>query len=392
MTYGAFKTVFLACLLAVAGAQGGANDTIWTPLFNGKDLDDWVPKIRYSVLGRDSLNTFRVDPCVNSTGNCLDVNYDKYTTFAKSPGGGDGTGYFGHLAYKRPFTHYLMRVEYQFYGNPVKDYASWSPQNNGLMIHAQSPESVVKDQDFPISAESQLRGPKGDDRSMQLCTPGTNYYDTLGNYKSGHCWKDQTLKLDATYFYDSPGWMSVAVEVLGDSLTRHYVGSKIVFAYKKLVQSPGSVSGTGVHITEGAAADHYIWLQSEGAPTRFRKIDLVNLVGCKSNPASPNYRSYFVKDSAAACSATPIVGKDTDHKSFAFDAKGNALSFTLAPAEPYSVRLNDLNGKTVFAGSGRCDSRGYGQVAFGHMQRKGVYFLSLNHGQGVFTQKLLVEK
>ena len=44
------------------------------------------------------------------------------------------------------------------------------------MIHCQRPESMGKDQDFPISIEVQLLGgpATGDRPTANLCTPGTN--------------------------------------------------------------------------------------------------------------------------------------------------------------------------------------------------------------------------
>ena len=44
----------------------------WRPLFNGKDLTGWTPKIRFSALGEDPLKTFRVED------GMLCVNYDQY--------------------------------------------------------------------------------------------------------------------------------------------------------------------------------------------------------------------------------------------------------------------------------------------------------------------------
>jgi hypothetical protein len=56
------------------------------------------------------------------------------------------------------------------------------------------------------------------------------------------------------------------------------------------------------------------------------------------------------------------------------------------PEEPYSLRLADLTGKTVWEG------RGQGKSMFDlkAVKPNGVYFLTLIRKQGQFTQKLLL--
>jgi hypothetical protein len=44
----------------------------------------------------------------------------------------------------------------------------------------------------------------------------------------------------------------------------------------------------------------YIALQAETAPTDFRKIELLNLEGCK-DPKASNYKTYFVKAHPQMC-------------------------------------------------------------------------------------------
>jgi hypothetical protein len=55
------------------------------------------------------------------------------------------------------------------------------------------------------------------------------------------------------------------------------------------------VKTDGTLLTEG-----YITIQGESAPTEFRKIELLNLVGCM-DPKSPKYKSYYVHADAGAC-------------------------------------------------------------------------------------------
>ena len=43
-----------------------------------------------------------------------------------------------------------------------------------------------------------------------------------------------------------------------------------------------------------------ISLQSESHPVEFRKVELLNLVGCM-DPRAANYRTYFEKDDRSSC-------------------------------------------------------------------------------------------
>ena len=61
-------TTFLATGLVLSEEK-------WEPLFNGKDLTGWTPKIRYEAYGEDSRNTFRVED------GLLKVRYDNYEEF-----------------------------------------------------------------------------------------------------------------------------------------------------------------------------------------------------------------------------------------------------------------------------------------------------------------------
>ena len=68
-----------ACGLAYASFQARAQDLPgkdgWIPLFNGKDLDGWKPKIKGYDSGDNFGNTFRVEDGV------LKVVYDHYPKF-----------------------------------------------------------------------------------------------------------------------------------------------------------------------------------------------------------------------------------------------------------------------------------------------------------------------
>src|SRR5512134_2164624 len=124
-------------------AQNDPNKQEWIQLFNGKDLKDWAVKINGYDLNDNFGDTFRVENGV------LKVVYDKYDKFNSR---------FGHMFYRQPFSHYIIAVEYRFTGNQVPDAPDWALRNSGIMVHCQPPETMRKDQNFPISIEVQLLG------------------------------------------------------------------------------------------------------------------------------------------------------------------------------------------------------------------------------------------
>src|SRR4030095_13405594 len=127
----------LAGILVLPGlAQNNADKKEWVQLFNGRNLDGWVPKIAGYPLGENYADTFRVENGV------LKVSYDKYSSFENK---------FGHLFYtKEKFSYYILAAEYRFVGEQVPGGPSWAVRNNGLMLHSQAAETMGKNQDFPI--------------------------------------------------------------------------------------------------------------------------------------------------------------------------------------------------------------------------------------------------
>src|SRR4051812_3884878 len=128
----------------------------WVPLFNGKNLDGWTPKIRGHKLGDNYANTFRVEKGI------LKVSYDGYKKFDNK---------FGHLFYKKKFSHYVLRVEYRFVGKQCPGGEGWAERNSGAMFHCQAPETMGIDQSFPVSIEAQFLGGlgKGKRPTLSVC-------------------------------------------------------------------------------------------------------------------------------------------------------------------------------------------------------------------------------
>lgn len=230
----------------------------WISLFNGKDLTGWTVKIKGYDLGENFGNTFRVEDGV------LKVSYDQYKTF---------DGKFGHIFYKDKFSHYRLRVEYRFVGEQTPGGPDWAFRNSGIMFHCQSPESMRKDQEFPVSIEVQLLGGNGKDKrpTANLCTPGTNV-EMEGKLITRHC-TDSSSK---TYHGDQ--WVEVEVEVRGGTVIRHKVFGETVLQYEKPQLDPRDEDARKL-IKDGnlILEEGYISLQAESHPVEFRKVELLPL-------------------------------------------------------------------------------------------------------------------
>jgi hypothetical protein len=258
----------------------------WIQLFNGKDLTGWTPKFAKHDLGTNLHDTFRVED------GLLKVRYDKWTSFA---------GEFGHLFYKDRFSYYLIAAEYRFVGEQLSSAGpglGWAVRNNGLMLHSQAPETMVRDQDFPISIEVQLLGGPGNGTertTANLCTPGTHFV-MRGQLRTAHC-TNSTSKT-----YDGEQWVRVEVLVQGNEVIRHIIENEPVLEYEKPQIGGGNASPSDPAVKKDATmlADGFIAIQSETAPTDFRKIELVNLEGC-ADPKATNYRSYIIKANTDLC-------------------------------------------------------------------------------------------
>jgi hypothetical protein len=274
---------YLLLLLAIScGKPNNPDEKVWIQLFNGKDLTGWKPKISGHDFGDNFGNTFRVEDGI------LKVKYDQYDSFRQQ---------FGHLFYEKKYSYYLLAIEYRFTGEQCKGGPDWAKRNSGAMLHGQDPATMLRDQDFPISIEAQLLGGLGSGprTTANLCTPGTNVHfaDTLF---TPHCISSKSKT------YDGDQWVHAEFLVLGDSLIRHTVEGETVLEYTRpeigggnVINFDPKVKVDGTRLTEG-----FISLQSESHPVEFRKVELLNLQGCK-DPKSKKYKSYFVKGEESGC-------------------------------------------------------------------------------------------
>ena len=247
--------LLIGCAFAAPAFAEDKPEDEWVPLFNGKNLDGWTPKIKGYELGDNFGNTFRVED------GLLKVRYDKYDKFDEN---------FGHLFFKESYGHYRIRVEYRFVGDQVKGGPGWAIRNSGIMIHGQDPKTMAKDQKFPVSIEVQLLGGNGKDPrpTGNLCTPGTNvvYGDKL---HLTHCTnsKSKTFPVDE--------WVTCEVEVRGAGKVTHFINGDPVIEYEQCQYDERDAEAKPLIkdkklLIEGGS----ISLQSESHPIDFRKVEI----------------------------------------------------------------------------------------------------------------------
>ena len=273
------------------------NTEDWISLFNGKDLTGWDMKIADRPLNDNYLNTFQVEK------GMIRIVYDAYENFDNK---------YGHLYYKKPYSHYKLRFDYRFVGEQTSGGEAWNIRNSGVMVHSQSAESNTFEQHFPVSIEVQLLGglSNGKERNTaNLCSPGTAV-ERFGEIDYRHCINSSSRT------YDGDQWVSVEVVVMGDEYIAHLIESDTVLRYEhpqiggafinknqkgKDWESMGVtnkeewIAKEGQYLSEG-----YIALQAESHPIDFKNIELLNLCGC-TDPKAVNYKSYFVKSETKSC-------------------------------------------------------------------------------------------
>ncbi len=233
----------------------------WVPLFNGKNLDGWTPKISGHVLGENFANTFRV------SDGMIKVSYDDYQKFS---------GQYGHLYTHIAYSHYILRLEYRFTGKMMPDAPDYVNLNSGVMIHSQSPQSMGLDQGFPASLECQFLADEGKGKrpTGNVCTPGTNL-ELEGKLVTQHIIESSA----PTFAADE--WVRVEVEVHGGEQVIHRINGVEVLRYQKPQLDPRNELAPATELLKVGAAKllsfGHIALQAEGQPVWFRKIELKSL-------------------------------------------------------------------------------------------------------------------
>jgi len=265
----------------------------WESLFNGKDLTGWDIKIKDHPLNENYKNTFRIEDSM------IRVVYSDYEKFNNQ---------FGHLYTHRPYSYYKLRLQYRFVGDHLPDAPGWADRNSGVMLHSQSAQSVNLNQNFPVSLEFQFLCGNGKDTvpTGNVCTPGT-FITHNGKLFLGHIQNSNSK----TYLKNE--WISAEAEVYGDSLVRHIINGDTVLTYTNPMIGEGFVSNNNSWTWAGIT-DSLIWinkantplkeghiaLQAESQPVDFRRIEILNLVGC-TDPKAKNYKTYYVRSDNSQC-------------------------------------------------------------------------------------------
>jgi hypothetical protein len=242
------------CAVLVGALPAAPQDDGWLPLFNGRDLTGWTPKIKGHPLGENYADTFRVE------GGVLKVAYDKYPQF---------DGKFGHLFHKDKFAHYRLRIEYRFVGAQATGGPGWALRNSGVMLHCQPPETMGVDQNFPVSIEAQFLGGNGTDPrpTLNVCTPGTHIVMN-GELITRHC----TNSKSKTYHGDQ--WVTAEIEVRGAGTVKHFVNGELVLEYEKPQLDAKDKDAAKLGPDRKLVEEGYIALQAESHPIEFRKVEV----------------------------------------------------------------------------------------------------------------------
>jgi hypothetical protein len=229
----------------------------WISLFNGKNLDGWIPKVTGYKAGENPHKGFRVED------GLLRVDYRDFAAF---------NGRFGHLFYKDKFSSYILHMEYRFVGEVFADAPGYCFRNSGVMVHSQSAESMDETENWPVSVEIQLLGStdKVKQTTGNACTPGTTVFikDIL---TTEHCVKA------ASKYYNNNEWVKLDIIVHGDKTAYHVVNGDTVLIWSN-AQVGGNLLPENYPIPVGTVLkDGYIALQAEGQPIDFRDIKIMLL-------------------------------------------------------------------------------------------------------------------
>ena len=260
----ACSALFACVLISLAPAAdppAAAAAAGWIPLFNGRNLEGWTIKIAKHPLGENALNTFRVEDGI------IKVSYDDYPKFDSR---------FGHLFTNIAYSHYILRLDYRFTGHMMADAPSYVNLNSGVMIHAQSPQSMGFDQGFPCSLEMQFLADEGlgPRATANLCTPGTNIH--LG----GKLVTQHIISSSAPTFPPAQ-WVSAEVEVHGYDEIIHRINGIEVLRYQGPELDPKNDNAPATPLLEAGSPlglrFGHIALQAEGQPVWFRNIALKSL-------------------------------------------------------------------------------------------------------------------
>jgi hypothetical protein len=148
--------------------------------------------------------------------------------------------------------------------------------NSGVMLHAQSPQSMRFDQGFPSSLEMQFLADegKGPRQTGNLCTPGT-HVDMGGKLITQH------IVTSSAPTFPAEEWVRAEMEVRGNDELIHRINGVEVLRYQRPRLDPACKISPASDLVDAGSntmlSFGHIALQAEGQPVWFRKIELLSL-------------------------------------------------------------------------------------------------------------------
>jgi hypothetical protein len=229
------RIILAASLVFGFVASSPADDTGFTPLFNGKDLAGWTT---YLQKNADPAKTWSIsDGVIHCTGTPL-----------------------GYLLTEKEYGNYVLRVQWRFPGKPG---------NSGVFLHVSG-----KDQIWPKGVEAQLQSGEAGDfwlvDGFKLTIPESQHESPTSRHylRMNETWKKtgtDSKGRDTQQAVRTPvekpigEWNQYEITCKGDEI-RLVINGKLVNV------------GTKAEATKGK-----ILLQSEGAPIDFRNIEIKSL-------------------------------------------------------------------------------------------------------------------
>lgn len=229
----------------------------WVSLFNGKNLDNWIPKIAGYKLGENFGNTFRVE------NGILSIRYDAYDN--------NFNNRFGALYYNKKFSNYRLRVEYRFVGDTTQGAPTWGYRDGGIQYQCQDPATLRIDQPFPICLEYNLLGGNGKQErpSGEICANGI-YVEINGKRNTSYC-TAPTLKKTM----NGDQWITAEIDVHDGKIKQYINGEEVLSFENPRYDSTNATAKNFIINGDDRVKEGYISLQSNSNPMDFRKIEIM---------------------------------------------------------------------------------------------------------------------
>jgi hypothetical protein len=228
----------------------------WVSLFNGKNLENWIPKIAGYKSGENFGNTFRVE------NGILSIRYDQYDSFKNR---------FGALYYNKKFTNYRLKVEYRFVGDTTRGAPTWGYRDGGIQYHCQAPSTLELNQPFPVCLEYNILGGNGKEErpSGEICANGI-YVEIDGKRNTNYC-TPPTVKRTM----NGDKWVTAEVEVQNGNIKHFINGEEVLEFSDPRYDATNFIAKKFIVGGDDIVKDGYISLQSNSNPMDFRKIEIM---------------------------------------------------------------------------------------------------------------------